>query len=229
MDIKFYLVGGAVRDELLGLESKDRDYAVVAPSYEAMKEAVLARGGKIFLETPKYFTLRAMIPGLGAVDCVLSRREGFYSDGRHPDSVEVGTIYEELSRRDFSVNAIAKDEDGNYYDPFFGRLDIENKRLDCVGYANDRFREDSLRLLRAIRFSITKGFTLSMSIQICLRTPYYVDLLKNVSRERIREELLRCFSFNTLQTLNILNEYPLVRDFVFTNTTLWLKPTNEGK
>ena len=155
---KFYEVGGAVRDEILNLPTNDLDYAVEAESYEAMREAVLERGGEIFLESPEYLTIRAKVPGIGPADFVLCRKDGAYSDGRHPDRVEPGTLLDDLARRDFTMNAMAVDiENGKLYDPHDGRKDMEAETIRCVGVAEERFEEDALRILRAIRFAITKG------------------------------------------------------------------------
>lgn len=223
METKFYLVGGFVRDQLLGVKSKDRDYTCESPSYDAMRQAILDRGGKIFLETPEYFTIRALVPEFGASDFVLARKEGFYSDGRRPDKVEAGTLLDDLSRRDFTVNAMALDEQGKLIDPFGGELDLKANLLKCVGSPYVRFKEDSLRLLRAMRFGITKDFNFHWGITECFKDKTVVNQLSNVSSERIREELYKCFKFNTIKTLNMLNKFPLLMR-VF-NTGIWLEPT----
>lgn len=224
---RFYLVGGAVRDELLGLKSKDMDYTVEAESYQEMIEAIKARGGEIFLERPEFLTVRARVPEFGAADFVLARKDGFYSDGRRPDSVQMGTLKDDLLRRDFTINAIAKDEDGNYIDLFFGFNDLQDKIIRCVGKAEDRFAEDSLRMVRALRFSVTKNFIIGRDIKVCLRNEGMVNTLDNVSIERIREEMFKMFQFSTLQSLKKLEEYPLMRDKLFKNSELWLKPSLE--
>lgn len=226
MSIKYYLVGGAVRDKLMGLKPKDLDYSVECESYEAMRDDIIARGGTIFLETPKYFTIRAKMPVLGAADFVLARRDGMYTDGRRPDEVMAGTIYDDLARRDFTMNAIAENvETGEIVDPYLGRVDIDFKFITCVDNPIDRFTEDSLRMLRAIRFSITKGFYIQSNIEDCLDDYKYVNLLKNVSVERIREELVKCFAHSTPDTIAALNRYPKVRDFIFASGNLILVPT----
>jgi tRNA nucleotidyltransferase/poly(A) polymerase len=227
MSVKFYQVGGCVRDELLGIKSKDIDYSVEAPSYEAMRAAIVERVGgehRIKVEKPEFVTIRAIDPKLGGVDFVLCRKEGTYSDGRRPDSVEIGTLADDLARRDFTVNAMAKDDNGNIIDLFEGKRHLKNKQLICVGHADDRMREDSLRMLRAIRFSITKGFEISGELYRFMLLKSSADLLINVSVERIREELKKCFDFNTLETIKLLNEYPWIRDFVFSGK-LRLEPT----
>jgi tRNA nucleotidyltransferase (CCA-adding enzyme) len=226
----FYQVGGSVRDELLGLKAKDIDYAVEADSFAGMREAILARGGEIFLETPDYFTIRARVPELGACDFVLCRKDGAYKDGRHPESVEVGTIYDDLARRDFTVNAIAKGEDGTILDPHEGTKDLKSWRLRCVGKAEDRFTEDGLRMLRAIRFGITKNLTLDHDIKTCLSNPtFFGPRMVGVSVERIREELHKCFAYSTTATLYWLRTYDLFSHYLFDGKKLWLKPTLEAR
>lgn len=219
---KFYQVGGSVRDQLLGQKSKDIDFAVEAASYDDMKDAILGKGGKIFLESPEYFTIRAHMAPHGACDFVLCRKDGEYVDGRRPESVEAGTLYDDLARRDFKMNAIAIGEDGEYIDPFNGMGDISRSRISCVGNPEDRFQEDGLRIIRAIRFAVVKQFVLDEDIDDYLRKEYLPRRLSGVSNERIREELQKAFSFDTPMTLKLLNNYNLT--FIFENN-LWLEPT----
>jgi len=226
---KFYLVGGYVRDKLLGVESHDRDYSIEAESYDAMRQAILERGGEIFLENPEYFTIRANVPNMGACDYVLCRKDGAYTDGRRPDDVQMGTLTDDLARRDFTVNAMAFDEYANLIDPFGGQKDLDNKLLRTVGHTEDRFEEDALRMLRAIRFSITKNFKLDRPICCCLVDLHFVGLLKNVSKERIREELYKCFKHNTFNTMYALSTYHEVANAVFEDCEMWLKPTLEKR
>lgn len=244
MTIELYEVGGCVRDGLLGIESKDIDFTVVAPSYNAMKYFLIDTGFTIFLESPEYFTIRARFPGLVVDDCipvrfagmrnlptadfVLARKEGEYTDGRRPDVVEVGTLYDDLSRRDFTVNAIARDKDGNYIDPFGGRLDLERRLLRAVGNAEDRIREDALRALRAIRFGITKGFYLDGDISEVLHSTWLPELIESVSVERRREELDKCFKADTMATLDILQSLPRALTRAIFSGGLRLKPTMEA-
>lgn len=224
--IKIFKVGGAVRDQLMGLKPKDIDYAVEADSYEEMR-AYIAERGKIFLETPQYFTIRATIDNKPA-DYVLCRKESDYTDGRRPDKVEVGTILDDLSRRDFTVNAIAEREDGTLYDPFDGLTDLNYMVLRCVGSPYERFHEDSLRMLRALRFKITKGFKFHCSIDKCLYDLDLVNKLSNVSEERIREEMNRCFQFDTLRTLDCLYIYFELKNKIF-ERNLWIQTTLKSK
>ena len=223
---KFYEVGGCVRDAIIGVESKDIDYAVEADSYETMKTAIENRGGSIFMEQPEYLTIRAKVPNLGCADFVLCRKDGGYKDGRHPDSVKPGTLEDDLSRRDFTMNAIAKDEDGNLIDPFGGIHAIEIGIIRCVGNARRRMEEDQLRLLRAVRFSITKQMGIDRDIRRCLSSLTLISELKNsVSVERVREEMNKAFMFDTLRTLHTLEEFPLLRDSLFNSGAIRLQPT----
>jgi tRNA nucleotidyltransferase (CCA-adding enzyme) len=213
-EVNFYKVGGCVRDEILGLKSKDIDFAVEAANYDAMKAAIQERGGEIFLETPQHFTIRAKVPNLGAADFVLARKDGAYSDGRRPDSVEAGTLLDDLARRDFTMNAIAQNEKGELIDPFGGQDALRRRSIEVVGSV-DRLREDSLRMLRAIRFAVTKDFFLSPEIESFLQDSENAALLNNVSTERIREEMNKAFAANTLLTLWFLERFPNIRGFVF--------------
>jgi tRNA nucleotidyltransferase/poly(A) polymerase len=225
----FYLVGGAIRDELLGIKSSDNDFAVEANSYSEMRQAIIGKGGQIFLEKPEFFTIRAKVPNLGAADYVLCRKDGSYFDGRRPESVTVGTIYDDLARRDFSSGAIAQNvETGEIIDPFNGVADVKVGVLRCVGNPLDRFHEDGLRILRAFRFKITKGFHFDGGINKFLLNEDVPSYLKGVSEERIRGELYKMFSFNTLHTLNVFYDYPILMEFLFSGR-IWLKPTMEER
>jgi|WetSurMetagenome_2_1015567.scaffolds.fasta_scaffold227696_2 tRNA nucleotidyltransferase (CCA-adding enzyme) len=229
-NIKIYKVGGAVRDQFLNRPNKDVDFAVEAESYDAMKEYILANGGKIYLETPEFLTIRGKMPNLGDADFVLCRKDGQYSDGRRPDTVVPGTIMDDLSRREITINAMAVDvETGDVLDPFNGRADIENKLLRAVGDAEKRFNEDPLRLLRAMRFSVTLEFALHEDLIKLLSDPKMSKrMMATVSQDRIREELDKMFKADTLLTLKTLEQFPSVRDAVF-GGNLWLNVTNEKR
>lgn len=220
---KFFQVGGCVRDRLLGRESKDIDFAVEAQSFASMRQAVLDRGCKIFLEKPKFLTIRARDPQFGAVDFVLCRKDGEYVDGRRPESVEAGSIFDDLSRRDFTMNAIAE-IDGELVDPFQGQDAINRRIIRCVGWVEDRFGEDGLRILRALRFSVVLGFELDGDIHRFLLNASVERYLRGVSVERVREELNKMFKADTLESLLLLEKYPKVRDAIF-NSDLKLMST----
>jgi tRNA nucleotidyltransferase/poly(A) polymerase len=228
--MKIYLVGGAVRDRFLGLPAKDKDYAIEAFSYEEMKNEFLSSGGKIYLERPEFFTIRGNLPETGPADFTLCRKDGFYSDGRRPDSVSVGNIFDDLSRRDMTINAIAINIDTNeVIDPFKGIEDIQSKTLRAVGDPIKRISEDYLRILRFLRFSITKGFNIHSTVHNVLIQDKYIAGLKNISTQRIRDELFLMFSHNTLKTIDLLGFYKSIRNLIFNETEIWLEPTLKSK
>jgi len=223
---KFYEVGGCVRDEIIGVKSKDIDYAVESPNFDTMRVAIENRGGTIFMEQPEFFTIRAKVPNLGCADFVLCRKDGHYRDGRHPESVAVGTLHDDLARRDFTMNAIAKDEDGNIIDPFGGISSIEVGTIRCVGNALTRMVEDPLRLLRALRFAVTKRMGLDKDIKACLENYNLIGSIRNtVSVERIREELTKAFLCDTPATLDYLYQYGHLRTAIFRGQDIRLLPT----
>jgi tRNA nucleotidyltransferase/poly(A) polymerase len=214
MTVKLYEVGGCVRDELMGTKSNDVDFAVEAESYETMRLYLVGMGFKIYIEKPEFLTIRAQVPTghklrerTKDADFVLCRKDGPSSDGRRPDYVEAGTIFDDLARRDFTVNAIARDEDGNLIDPYNGREDCLDKVLKFVGNPHDRILEDGLRILRGFRFIVTKGLRPDYYTNVAL----YCDVakrLKGVSEERIREELNKMFAYDTIETLALLKGFP---------------------
>lgn len=250
-EFKLYVVGGYVRDKLLGVESKDVDFAFeftreyldliggATPNalYLIMNDLLKDRGFDIFLETPECFTTRARFPedhehaGLTA-DFVMCRKETYPDPETRTPKVEVGNIYDDLKRRDFTVNAIAITEDGEYLDPFNGQKDLQDRILKCPVDAQTSFNDDPLRAIRCLRFLLTKGFVPSDDCIKALEDgKMWAKFDKVVSRERVREELLRMFKFDTLQTLSILNAFVnpvFIQDIIFKND-LWLKPTFEKR
>jgi len=232
MEAKFYLVGGALRDTLLGKTPKDIDYVVDVKSMDEMEAAIVARGGEVFKDKEgnhvggKFLTMRGKLPGIGAADFVLPRKDGEYHDGRHPESVQLGTLHEDLARRDFTINAMARLEETNeIIDLFGGQEDLAQMKLRCVGDTRKRLSEDALRILRAIRFQITKGFSMDDSLFEYIETKDAADSLAKISIERIREELTKCFEFDTRMTLCVLlDHFPLIGNHVFSRN-LKLVPT----
>jgi tRNA nucleotidyltransferase/poly(A) polymerase len=218
--MQIYLVGGAVRDSLLGLESKDLDYVMVLDNiditveegYQIMKKYMLEQGFDIFLETPEMFTIRARFPkshkneGITG-DFVLARKEvGYIEDTRRP-KLELGTLYDDLIRRDFTVNAMAQDDEGNIIDYFGGNEDLQCTILNSPQPAEIMLLDDPLRLLRALRFSITKKMDISIELKNAMKLQSVIQKLdKVVSQERIREELNKMFKYNSIKTMELLIE-----------------------
>jgi tRNA nucleotidyltransferase/poly(A) polymerase len=234
---KEYLVGGAVRDEILGLSNKDLDYVFVFEELDENQTAEecfnemyqnIQERGEIFLSTPSCYTIRYKDKETKEVkDVVMARKEVGYVPGTRTPIVKPGTLYDDLERRDFTLNALAKDEDGTIIDYFNGLDHLKFKMLITPLDTNITMNDDPLRLLRALRFSITKGFKISNDIWNELNNFDYDEKMGVVSTERIREELFKCFKFDTLQTLRGLDEFQELRDYIFKNNLLWLKPTME--
>lgn len=240
--VKIYKVGGCVRDRLLGLDSKDIDFVFVISDlssikgvdggFKLMEKYMIDNGYTIFLSTPDCYTIRAKFPndhkykGLVA-DFVLARKEIGYVPGTRRPILELGTLEDDLIRRDFTVNAMAEDEDGNIIDLFGGIMDLNDKLLRTPVNCYQTFDDDPLRILRAIRFSITKDFKLNSDIYVAIHQYDYDKKMDVVSGERIREELLKCFKSDTFKTIELLNKYFRLRDYILTKTGLWLKPTFE--
>jgi tRNA nucleotidyltransferase/poly(A) polymerase len=183
------------------------------------------------LVTPDCFTIRAKFPEghkyEGVADVVMSRKEVGYIPGTRTPIVVPGSLYDDLERRDFTLNALAKDEDGNIIDYFNGLEDLKHGMLRTPLDCKITFDDDPLRILRAVRFSITKKFSMSRSIVEEIFTYDYESKMSVVSNERIREELFKCFKHDTLKTLVTLEEFYRLRNYVFKNNNLWLKPTLE--
>lgn len=152
-----YVVGGCVRDSLLGLQPQDWDICTDALPDEV--EALFARH-RLVLKGKKHGTVAVVLDGR-CWEITTFRQDGRYSDGRHPDSVRfVPCLQEDLARRDFTVNAMAWSPRTGLIDPFEGQRDLDAGVLRCVGDADQRFAEDALRVLRAVRFAAQLGFTL---------------------------------------------------------------------
>ncbi len=179
-----YVVGGAVRDALMGKEPHDWDIATSAlpeETLDAFKDFRTVETGL------KHGTVTVIIDG-SSLEITTYRIEKGYSDNRHPDSVDfTDRVEDDLSRRDFTVNAIAYSPACGFADPFHGREDIKKEVIRCVGEADKRFGEDALRILRALRFSAVLGFEIDSETASSIHRNY--RLLDNISVERIFSEL----------------------------------------
>lgn len=181
-----YAVGGCVRDHLLGLEPHDYDLCTAATPEEIK---ALFSDHRLILAGEKHGTVGVITEG-GVVEITAFRTESDYTDNRHPQQVAfVRSIEEDLARRDFTVNAMAFSPIRGLQDPFGGAADLENRRLRAVGDPFARFREDSLRILRGVRFSIRFGLT--PESQTLEAMTELAPLMDNLSRERVFDELCK--------------------------------------
>jgi len=182
-----YLVGGAVRDIFLKKEASDWDVATNATPEEVIKlfKFVIPTGIAHGTVTVHFKNVE--------IEVTTFRTESDYSDGRHPDKVNyAATIQEDLSRRDFTMNAIAVDlRNGKIVDPFFGRKDIRKKIIRTVGNPNERFMEDGLRPIRAIRFSSQLNFEIEKNTYLEICKSDVAKKIQSISVERFRDELMK--------------------------------------
>ena len=241
---KIFKVGGCVRDGLLGVKTKDIDFTfvlddlnkTVEEGFKEMEQWMIDQGFTIFLSVPEMFTIRAKFPSdhkfakLDA-DFVMARKEVGYVEGTRRPLLELGTLEDDLVRRDFTVNAMAEDEDGNLIDLFNGLEDLEFMLLRTPLDPKDTFMDDPLRMIRALRFVITKDFVMFSDVWHAMKQPHILaKLSQTVSSERIREEVLKMMAVNTPRTIRLLldvdNEVPGFLEIVFKDG-LWLKPTFE--
>jgi len=181
-----YLVGGCIRDILMGRSPKDWDITTSAMPDEVFKafydKSVVATG-------ERYGTVTVIYPE-GKAEVTTFRSEGAYSDGRHPDWVRFErTIEEDLSRRDFTINAIAWNRGKGLIDPFGGIKDIGQGLIRTVGNPEDRFREDGLRMIRAVRFAANLDFGIDKLTLTAVEQ--LAGMIPMISAERVRQELFK--------------------------------------
>lgn len=180
-----YLVGGAVRDLLLGHTPKDWDVATSALPADLLRLFPGARPTGV-----RYGTVTLPEPALGGIEVTTFRADGPYLDGRHPASVSFAAqIDDDLARRDFTINALAYHPDEGLLDPHGGLTDLAHRRLDTVGDPVARFCEDALRMLRACRFAAELGFRPAKRVLAATRAQ--ASRLAAVSPERQRDELAK--------------------------------------
>lgn len=179
-----YTVGGAVRDNFLGLEAHDYDITTNATPQQVCE---VFKGYRIIETGLKHGTVTVIYFG-DPYEITTYRVDGEYEDNRHPKSVQFSTnLYDDLSRRDFTINALACDLNGNIVDYFGGQEDIVKQEIKCVGNPDERFTEDALRILRALRFASRLGFTIEEKTSESIHNSKH--LLNNISAERIQKEL----------------------------------------
>lgn len=207
-----YVVGGCVRDSILGREPHDWDICTPALPGELLVEFE-ERGYKVIPTGVQHGTITVNLNG-NNYEITTFRRDGEYSDGRHPDTVEfTSDLIYDLERRDFTMNAIAYNSEEGLIDPYCGCEYIKDRRIRCVGNPDDRFQEDGLRILRALRFSVQLGFKIELFTKRAM-----IDnrsLLNKISFERINAEFVKiiesssshCARMQLLEFEDVLAEF----------------------
>lgn len=183
-----YVVGGCVRDSILGREPHDWDICTPALACELLVEFE-EKGYRVIPTGLQHGTITVHLNG-NSYEITTFRRDGEYSDGRHPDSVEfTSDLIYDLERRDFTMNAIAYNPEEGLIDPYCGYEDIQDRRIRCVGNPDCRFQEDGLRILRALRFSVQLGFKIELFTKRAMIENR--SLLNKISFERINSEFVK--------------------------------------
>ncbi len=203
-----YFTGGAVRDQLLGKEPKDYDLATSAHPEEV--QALFKRSDAV----GEHFGVIIVKGHKEMIEVATFRTDGSYKDGRRPESVEFSSPEEDAQRRDFTINGLFQDPlTGEIIDHVDGRADLDHKILRAIGDPKKRFEEDSLRLLRAIRFAVVTGFEIEpitwSAIQECS------PLLAQISPERIRDEFSKIMvADERARGLDLLVDSGLMKEFL---------------
>ena len=197
---ELYMVGGAVRDLLMDRTPHDYDFATNATPSQ-MLEMAEKSGIEVIPTGIQYGTVTFRVAN-ESLEITTYRSEGNYSDGRRPDQVTFSTnILDDLSRRDLTINAIALNmlsDTKDYVDPFNGIEDVKNKIIRTVGDPVERFTEDDLRVLRAIRFKFKLGFTFDPTTYKAVMSNW--QLLEHISQERITSEFLQILTYGHLDS-----------------------------
>lgn len=206
---KAYLVGGAVRDMLLGQKVSDFDLTT-----NATPEQVMSIFKKVIPTGIEHGTVTVLFMGT-PIEVTTFRIEQGYSDSRHPDKISfTDDITEDLSRRDFTINAIAASlQDGKIVDPFDGQKDLKNKIIRTVGSPFERFSEDGLRPIRAIRFAAKLHFKIDEETLNAI--PQTIEKTKTISIERFRDEFCKMMTTDKPSiALNLLEQTGILEFFI---------------
>lgn len=205
-----YIIGGCVRDCMLGKNPKDWDITTNAKPtqikniFEKTVDTGIAHGTVTVILNKKHFEVTTY------------RIDGNYKDCRRPENVFfTDDLIKDLSRRDFTMNAIAYNKKNGYIDPFCGQNDIKNKTIRCVGDSQKRFNEDALRIMRALRFACQLNFHIENETYAAIKKNS--ALIKFVSIERIRDEIVKLLSAQNLDNLHLLIDSQILK---FVNSEL---------
>jgi len=209
-----YAVGGCVRDTLIKRKPKDWDITTNAQPKEIQKIFPDSFYENDFGTVSVKVNKPVSCPTLNVVEITTFRSEGRYSDKRHPDKISFAkTLKEDLSRRDFTVNALALKSDLTVIDLFKGQIDLKKKTIKTVGKPEERFNEDALRMLRAIRFSVELSFTIEEKTFQAIKNN--ANWLQAIAKERIRDEFTKIImSENPDRGIELLQESGLLKHII---------------
>jgi len=216
--IEIYEVGGSLRDlHIKGERSGDRDHCVVASSFDVMRYTLNALGYEIKHEIPERHTLKCKNPIDGQVDdFVLCRTGEKYINGTLVYS-EPGSLFQDLERRDFTINAIARNIlDQVVVDYFGGLADCKYRRLRCIGNATERLIEDPRRIMRALRFIVQCDLSADRELTLSLFDDNVLDYLNHPRyRNYIVKELNKCLQYDVIRTMDALSYFTDLSKILF--------------
>lgn len=205
-----YVVGGCVRDSIMGKTPDDWDICTDATP-DQMLDLFDKNCYKTIPTGIKHGTITVMLNGIG-YECTTYRIDGNYSDRRRPDNVTfTDNLIKDLKRRDFTINAMAYNEEKGLIDPFNGKTDIQHRIIRCVGNAKDRFSEDALRIMRALRFSVRFKFRLHPDTHRQMHL--LADNLNNIAIERINTEFCKIIAEQSAPPV-LLNSTRIISRFI---------------
>ena len=206
-----YVVGGCVRDSILCREPHDWDICTPALACELLVEFE-ERGYRVIPTGLQHGTITVNLNG-NNYEITTFRRDGEYSDGRHPDTVEfTSDLIYDLERRDFTINAMAYNPEEGLIDPYCGYEDIQDRRIRCVGNPDDRFQEDGLRILRALRFSVQLNFFIDEFTERSMLDNK--ELINNISIERINSEFVKMIDAEYISSFVIYSYNRIISEFI---------------
>lgn len=225
-DHQLYLVGGSVRDRLLGVKSQDLDFATSSRPETTRQLLALARPATIFDIGEKFGTIGAVF-GDVKVEITTFRSEWYLDEDRRPIVEFSNSLEADLSRRDFTINAMAENAlHRRLIDPHGGVRDLAARKVRAVGVAAERFREDPLRMLRAVRFASQLGFAIERSTREAIKA--HADRIRSVSGERVRNEL-QGILLSQSPSYGIREMVELGFARIFIPELLALKSTSQGR
>lgn len=210
-----YLVGGALRDKLLGEKIHDIDLTTRARPEQIMK---IFSDMKLIDIGKKFGTIKVIYKS-EEFEITSFRAESFYKDKRHPDKISFSnTIEEDLKRRDFTINAMAE-RNGKIIDLFDGKKDLKNKIIRAVGNPYERIEEDYLRALRAVRFATVLDFEIEKNLKNAIKNKK--NNIEEISKERIRDEIDKILlSKNPSRGIRLLENLDLL-EYIFPEVKKW--------
>ena len=206
-----YVVGGCVRDSILGKEPHDWDICTPALACELLVEFE-EKGYRVIPTGLQHGTITVHLNG-NNYEITTFRRDGEYSDGRHPDTVEfTSDLIYDLERRDFTINAMAYNSEEGLIDPFNGCQDIQNRTIRCVEDPNERFMEDGLRILRALRFAVQLNFAIDSLTEEAMFNNK--ELINGLSMERINSEFIKMINAEYISSFVIYSYNRIISELI---------------